>query len=97
MNDATANGGPTAAGALHVEVVRAWPRRHEAVRVALPEGATVADALRDCGIALDGVAGYAVFGEPATTATPLRDGDRVELLEALRMDPKEARRRRARR
>jgi len=27
----------------------------------------------------------------------LRDGDRVELLEALRIDPKEARRRRARR
>jgi putative ubiquitin-RnfH superfamily antitoxin RatB of RatAB toxin-antitoxin module len=97
MSDAPADGGAVAAGALHVEVVRAWPRRHEAVRVVLAEGATVADALRDSGIALDGVAGYAVFGELATTATPLRDGDRVEVLEALRMDPKEARRRRARR
>ncbi len=85
------------AGRLRIEVVRAWPRRHEAVRLALPVDATVADAVRECGFGLDGVAGYAVFGESAAATTPLRDGDRVELLEALRMDPKEARRRRARR
>lgn len=97
MNATAVDGEAAAGGTLRIEVLRAWPRRHESVRLELPPGATVSDALRDCGIALDGVAGYAVFGEPATTATPLRDGDRVELLEALRMDPKEARRRRARR
>jgi len=43
------------------------------------------------------VAGCAVFGELAPPGQCLRDGDRVELLEALRLDPKEARRRRARR
>jgi putative ubiquitin-RnfH superfamily antitoxin RatB of RatAB toxin-antitoxin module len=85
------------AGRLRVEVLRAWPRRHEAVRLELPAGATVADALQACGLALDDVAGYAVFGESAAATRPLEDGDRVELLEALRMDPKEARRRRARR
>jgi len=85
------------AGMLHIEVVRAWPRRHLAIRLALPDGATVADAARECGFGLDGVAGYAVYGELAAPARALRDGDRVELLEALRMDPKEARRRRARR
>ena len=82
---------------LRIEVLRAWPRRHQSVRLELTPGATVSDAVRACGFALDGVAGYAVFGELAVAATPLRDGDRVELLEALRIDPKEARRRRARR
>lgn len=81
---------------LRIEVVRAWPRRHLAAQLELPAGATVADAARDCGIPLDGVAAYAVHGESAAPARVLRDGDRVELLEALRMDPKEARRRRAR-
>ena len=84
-------------GTLRVEVVRAWPRRHCSVQLELPVGATVAHALAACGLALDEVAGYAVFGELAPPARALRDGDRVELLEALRMDPKEARRRRARR
>jgi putative ubiquitin-RnfH superfamily antitoxin RatB of RatAB toxin-antitoxin module len=97
MNGAAAEGEAGAGGVLRIEVLRAWPRRHRSVRLDLRSGATVADAVRDCGIALEGVAGYAVFGELATMATPLRDGDRVELLEALRMDPKEARRRRARR
>ena len=97
MNGAPADAGPTGDGTLRVEVLRAWPRRHHSVRMQLPAGATVADAARDSGIALQGVAGYAVFGELAAAGTPLRDGDRVELLEALRIDPKEARRRRARR
>lgn len=84
-------------GKLRVEVMRAWPRRHCSVQLELPAGATIADALAACGLALDEVAGYAVFGELAPPARPLRDGDRVELLESLRLDPKEARRRRARR
>jgi putative ubiquitin-RnfH superfamily antitoxin RatB of RatAB toxin-antitoxin module len=37
-----------------------------------------------------------VFGEPATPETRLRDGDRVEVYRPLQIDPKEARRRRAR-
>jgi len=82
---------------VRVEVLRAWPRRHASARLELEQGATVADAVRGCGLDLEGVAGYAVFGELAPPARPLRDGDRVELLETLRLDPKEARRRRARR
>jgi putative ubiquitin-RnfH superfamily antitoxin RatB of RatAB toxin-antitoxin module len=85
------------AAALRVEVVRAWPRRHRAVQLALPAGATIEDAMAVCGLPLEGVAGCAVFGELASPGQRLRDGDRVELLEALRLDPKEARRRRARR
>jgi len=39
---------------------------------------------------------YAVFGQRVRPETPLVDGDRVELLRPLVVDPKEARRRRAR-
>ena len=97
MNGPAAGDPPGATLVLRVEVLRAWPRRHASVRLELPAGATVADAVAACGLALDGVAGHAVFGEVAPPGRPLRDGDRVELLDALRLDPKEARRRRARR
>ncbi len=91
-DDRTAGG-----GVIRVEVIRGWPRRHEAVSLVLPANATVADALAGCGCSLAGISGYAVFGESATGATQLRDGDRLELLPPLQADPKEARRRRARR
>jgi putative ubiquitin-RnfH superfamily antitoxin RatB of RatAB toxin-antitoxin module len=80
---------------IRVEVIRAWPRRHEEVLLALPDAATVADALLASGFDQAGVDGYAVFGERATIDDVLSDGDRVELLRPLQMDPKEARRRRA--
>lgn len=80
---------------LRVEVVLAFPRRHEAVVVALPAGACVRDAVAAARLPDDGIADVAVFGERVAPETPLRDGDRVELLRALQADPKDARRRRA--
>lgn len=80
---------------IRVEVVRAWPRRHEAVNVDLPEGATVADAVEASGLSSVDHVGVAVYGEAASGDQVLRNGDRVELLRALTIDPKEARRRRA--
>ncbi len=80
---------------MKVEVVRAWPRRFRSVTLELPEGATVADAVAGCGLPLDGVAGQALFGERVLPTHALRAGDRVELLAPLLVDPKEARRRRA--
>jgi uncharacterized protein len=82
---------------LDVEVVRAWPRHHDQVVVRLPDGATVADALRACGWSLDGIGGFAVFGQRVGQDAVMRDGDRLELLRPLLADPKDARRRRARR
>lgn len=79
-----------------MQVVRAWPRRFDAVEVDLPEGATVRDAVAAAGMANDAeIVGHAVFGVRATLETVLRDGDRVELLRPLLADPKESRRRRA--
>ena len=81
---------------IRVEVVRAWPRRHQAVTLDLPDGATVADALDACGLPLEGITGHAVFGERVPATGVLHPGDRLELLGPLLVDPKEARRQRAR-
>lgn len=87
--------------ALAVEVIYALPDRCWRVPLRLPAGATVADALaaadlpsRVPGIEVD-PEGLAVFGQAATPATALHDGDRVEVLRPLTVDPKQARRRRA--
>jgi putative ubiquitin-RnfH superfamily antitoxin RatB of RatAB toxin-antitoxin module len=81
---------------VRIEVVRAWPRRFEAVTLELPDGATVADALAASGWRDDAeTVAWAVFGVRATGETVLGDGDRLELLRPLLADPKDARRRRA--
>lgn len=80
--------------ALKVEVVYALPRREKVLSVSLPDGATVLDALLKAGLGKENSVG--IFGEAATLDTRLRDGDRVEVYRALEIDPKEARRRRAR-
>lgn len=82
-----------------VRVVRAWPGRHTEWTLTLDAEATVDAALAAVRLAqadaLDAVAGYAVFGVRVQPSTPLHDGDRLELLEGLKLDPKDARRRRA--
>jgi len=82
---------------LRIQVVIAWPHRCRQREMVLEEGATVADAVRHASLETGEVAGYAVFGLAVEAAEPLRDGDRVELLRPLQIDPKEARRRRAQR
>ncbi|WAC64131.1 RnfH family protein [Pseudoxanthomonas sp. SL93] len=83
---------------MRVEVIRAWPHRFESVTQDLPAGARVADALAACGFeGLEEASALAVHGVLVTPETVLNDGDRVEVLRPLQMDPKEARRRRARR
>ena len=80
---------------MKVEVVRAWPRRCDSRQVEVAYGATVAEAVALSGIDCSGIAGMAVFGERVEQTHHLREGDRVELLGPLQVDPKEARRRRA--
>jgi len=80
--------------ALRVEVVQARPGGAEIVEIRLPDGATVRDALAAAG-SKGNQAG--IFGKRVTMDTRLADGDRVEVYRPLKLDPKEARRRRARR
>lgn len=70
--------------------------------LSLPMGATVADAIEASGIrrARPDVEVRAdrvgIFARRVTLAARVQDGDRVEIYRPLRIDPKEARRRRAR-
>lgn len=80
--------------ALRVEVVAARPDGAEIVEVRLPEGATVRDALVASGMKAPQVG---IFGKRVSLDARVSDGDRVELYRPLSVDPKEARRRRARR
>ena len=80
---------------MRVEVVLALPRHQRTVAVELAGPATVASAIAASGLPLAGIDAWAVHGVRVKADTPLRDGDRVELLRPLQMDPKEARRRRA--
>ncbi|MFT4249164.1 MAG: RnfH family protein [Pseudomonas sp.] len=81
---------------MRVDVVIAWPDRYLVRRIELVEGALVADALRAAALDLDGESrACAIHGLLARPEQPLRDGDRLELLRPLLIDPKEARRRRA--
>ena len=89
---APADGAP-----LRVQV--AWApqaREVQLVTLTLPEGSTVADALRASGLgpvaAEGGDVALAVWGRVVPGSTPLRDHDRVELLRPLQVDPNAAQR-----
>lgn len=79
---------------LRVEIVQALADGARIVSVAVPQGAKVRDALAACGLSHAGAVG--IFGRRVALDAPLADGDRVELYRPLTLDPKEARRRRAR-
>jgi putative ubiquitin-RnfH superfamily antitoxin RatB of RatAB toxin-antitoxin module len=87
-------------GAIEVTVAYAGPEGEAVVAVAVATGATVAEAVARSrlverfGLAHAAIS-YAIFGQRAPAATPLRAGDRVELLRPLVADPKDARRRHA--
>jgi putative ubiquitin-RnfH superfamily antitoxin RatB of RatAB toxin-antitoxin module len=84
-----------------IEVVYALPDQSWSMTVKLASPATVAHALQAArmqtqvpGLVIDPLR-LAVYGRPVTPDTPLHDGDRVEILRPLLIDPKDARRRRA--
>ena len=84
---------------MNVEVCFAEATTATRITVTLAAGATVGDAVDASRIvtdlALDATRlSFAIFGRRATRDTPLDDGDRVELLRPLIVDPMEARRRR---
>jgi len=88
---------------LQVEVVYALPEGADATRVSLRASATLREAIAASGV-LDRHAeidlerqACGVFGRRRPLDATLADGDRVEIYRPLALDPKEARRRRARR
>ena len=87
---------------LRVEVVYAKPARQALLKIELPVGATVAEAIDASGIAArfprDDLesAETGIWGRIVDRKAVLRDGDRVEIYRPLERDPREARRERAR-
>ena len=86
---------------MRIEVVYALPGRHDVTALELPAAATVGDALAASGLAARHpgleLSQLGIFGRRVAADTALSDGDRVEVYRPLALDPKEARRRRARR
>ncbi len=87
---------------MRVEVAYGTAERQTLIALEVKEGATVAQVLQSAG-AKQAFAGLplesmpvGIFGRRVDREAVLRQGDRVELYRALAMDPKEARRRRAR-
>ncbi|HXC40092.1 MAG TPA: RnfH family protein [Burkholderiales bacterium] len=89
-------------GRLVVEVVYPLPERQGIVTLDLPAGSTVRDALaayRDrSGQPMSPDiehAAVARYGHVIDRNDPVKDGDRLDILRPLTVDPKDARRRRA--
>ncbi len=80
---------------MRVQVVYARPLTQDTCFLDLADGTTVEQALTQTAYACDlADRFFAIYGRPVSLDTILRDGDRLEILRALRVDPKEARRRR---
>lgn len=80
-----------------IEVELAYsPRAGQVLRrtLALPEGATVGEALALAGWDLPAGLSVGIRGRLSPPQAALRDRDRVELYRPLAVDPKEARRQR---
>lgn len=88
---------------IRVEVVYALPERAWRVALRLPAGSAVKDAVRASGLRerLPELASSpldcGIFSHPCAPDRVLEDGDRVELYRPLLCDPKEIRRKRAKR
>jgi putative ubiquitin-RnfH superfamily antitoxin RatB of RatAB toxin-antitoxin module len=86
---------------LRVEVVYALADVQDIVVLELPGGAVARHAVEASGLLKHrGLAElrlqFGISGKRISPDDPLHDGDRVEILRPLAMDPNEARRRRAR-
>jgi len=85
---------------LRVEVVYALAGVQDVVPLRLAEGSSAAEAVAASGLAArHGLAANSwvlgIGGRRIVPETALHDGDRVEILRPLAVDPKEGRRRRA--
>ena len=87
---------------MRIDVIYATPAEQNVIEVELPDGATVREAIVMSGVLtrfpeIDlAAAAVGIFGERAALDDPLEQDDRVEIYRPLLADPKEARRRRAR-
>lgn len=83
---------------LSVRVVYALPDQQVGVDLRLPRGTSLADAVTRSGLlekfpeAAAQPLACAIFGRAVPLTHELRDGDRIEILRPLLIDPKQSRR-----
>lgn len=86
---------------ISVEVACGTPQKQAVLRVELPAGSTVAEAIERSGIRAQfpglvvDPAAVGIFSRKVSMEQVLREGDRVEIYRPLLADPKEVRRQRA--
>ncbi len=91
----------TTDSSIAVEVVYARPHKVDLIRLSLPKGCTLRQAVEASGLSqkhndIDIENGrFGIFGKITKPDLVLRDRDRVEIYRSLIADPKEVRRRRA--
>lgn len=89
------------ADSIQIEVAYARPERQELIRLRLPTGSTLQQAIEASGLAqrypelAASPPKVGIFGKLSKPDTPLRDRDRVEIYRPLIADPKEIRKQRA--
>ncbi len=86
---------------IKIELIYALPTEQNLLKVEVPKGATIAEAVRLSGLLekypeIDLDKGkFGIFGKLSKTDTVLREKDRIEIYRPLIADPKEVRRKRA--
>lgn len=80
---------------MKVEVVYATAEGATSEVLELPDGTTVTAAVAASRFASTTAVAVAIYGKVVAADRILEDGDRIELLRELLIDPKDARRRRA--
>lgn len=89
------------ADSINIEVAYARPERQELIKLKLPDGSTLQQAVEASGLMqkhpeIDLAKGkFGIFGKLAKLDAALRDKDRVEIYRPLIADPKEVRKQRA--
>lgn len=89
------------AESIRIEVAYARPERQDIVRLTLPAGSTIGQAIEASGLLqrcpeIDlAKAKVGIFGKLSRMDTALRERDRVEIYRPLIADPKEVRKQRA--
>ena len=86
---------------LRVELVYALPDRQALIELDVGDGKCVADVIRLSGIEARfpeddlGACDVGIWGKVVARDTPVSDGDRIEIYRRLEMNPRDARRLRA--
>ena len=80
---------------MHIEIVEQTADGLTHQELSVPEGATIENALNLARRKVPEGYGLSVYGLKSSLLTVLHDGDRIEFCRPLLVDPKEARRLRA--